>query len=107
MIQTIDALAQGAIELPPDQRFALAQRILASMEPEEAAEIDDPWGWNIELLERIARDPQGFILNQGWASVSLEGERGLKELEQEIEELKAEAELVAEEARELAAEVPF
>jgi hypothetical protein len=28
MFQTIDALALGAIELPPDQRFALAQRIL-------------------------------------------------------------------------------
>jgi DNA polymerase III epsilon subunit-like protein len=113
---------------------------------------------DIELLELIARDPQAFILNQGWASVSLDGERGLKELralyehlqarileiiesldtlrasaemeifreveqdekvidqiaaeqreelEQEIANLRAEAERVAEEARELAGEVPF
>ena len=41
MIQTIDALALGAIELPPDQRFALAQRILASVEPEEILETDE------------------------------------------------------------------
>ncbi len=113
---------------------------------------------DIELLERIAKDPQAFILKQGWASVSLDGERGLKELrslyehlqarilemietldelracaemeifraseedeeviwrivaeqrtelEKEIGELKAEAERVAEETRELAGEVPF
>ena len=35
---------------------------------------------DIELLERIAKDPQAFILKQGWASVSLDGERGLIEL---------------------------
>lgn len=113
---------------------------------------------DIELLELIARDPQAFILKQGWASVSLDVERGLKELrslyehlqarilemietlddlrasaemevfraaeedegviggivagqrdelEQEIAVLKAEAERVAEEARELAGEMPF
>jgi len=113
---------------------------------------------DIELLERIAKDPQAFILKQGWASVSLDPERGLvelralyehlqasilemiemldelraspemeifrvveqdenvidriaaaqrEELEQEIAELKLEAERVAEEAWELAGEVPF
>ncbi len=113
---------------------------------------------DIELLERIAKDPQAFILKQGWASISLDAERGLKELrslyehlqtrilemietldelrtsaemeifreveqdekvidriaaaqreelEQEITTLKAEAERVAEEARELAGEVLF
>jgi hypothetical protein len=29
------------------------------------------------LLELIAKDPQAFIRQQGWASVSLDGERGL------------------------------
>ena len=113
---------------------------------------------DIELLELIAKDPQAFILKQGWASVSLDGERGLlelrslyehlqarilemiesldelrisaemeifreveqdeevidriaaaqrEELEREIAGLEAEAERVAEEARELAGEVPF
>ena len=110
------------------------------------------------MLERIAKDPQAFILQQGWASVTLDGDHGLKELrslyehlqarilemietldelrasaefevfqaaeedeevigrivstqrkelEQEIGELKTEAAKVAEEARELAGEVPF
>ena len=113
---------------------------------------------DIELLELIAKDPQAFIRQQGWASVSFDPERGLEELrslyehlqtkilemietldelrtsaemeifreteqdgsvierivsvqredlEQEIEELKVEAERVAQEARELAGEVPF
>jgi DNA polymerase-3 subunit epsilon len=113
---------------------------------------------DIELLELIAKDPQAFILKQGWTSVSLDPERGLKELrslyehlqarilemiesldelrasaemeifreveqdegvigrivaaqreelEREVADLQAEAERVAEEARELAGEVPF
>jgi putative addiction module component (TIGR02574 family) len=57
MIQTVDALAQGAFELPPDQRYALAQRILASVEPEGTAEIDDVWA--VEIQERIRRYDAG------------------------------------------------
>lgn len=102
------------------------------------------------MLERIAKDPQAFILQQGWAGVSFDPERGLvelrslyehlqarilemeifreveqdeqvidriaaaqreelerEELEREIAGLEAEAERAAEEARELAGEVPF
>lgn len=113
---------------------------------------------DIELLERIVKDPQAFILSQGWTTVSLDPERGLvelrslyqhlqtrilemiesldalrasaemeifreveldenvidriaaaqrEELEGEIAGLKIEADRVAEEARELAGEVPF
>jgi DNA polymerase-3 subunit epsilon len=113
---------------------------------------------DIDLLERIAKDPQAFIRQQGWASVSLDGDHTLmelrslyehlqarilelieildelracpdyevflfaekdaavidtiaaaqqEELEKEIVSLQAEAERVAEEARELAGEVPF
>ncbi len=53
MIRTIDALALGAIELPPDQRFALAQRILASVEPEEILETDEAWA--LEIRERMRK----------------------------------------------------
>jgi DNA polymerase III epsilon subunit-like protein len=35
---------------------------------------------DIELLELIAKDPQAFILKQGWASIALDGERELKDL---------------------------
>lgn len=113
---------------------------------------------DIDLLERIAKDPQVFIRQQGWASVSLDGDhtfmqlRSLyehlqarilelietldnlraspdyevflfaekdaavidtiaaaqqEELEKEIDGFQAEAEQAAEEARELADEVPF
>lgn len=113
---------------------------------------------DIELLERIVKDPKAFMLEQGWAAVSLDDESGikelrslydylqarildmietldelrtspeieifreveqdasviariarsqLKELELEIASLKEEAEMAAEEARELAGEVPF
>lgn len=57
MIQTVDDLAQGAFELPPDQRFALAHRILASVEPKEDAGIDA--SWTAEIRERIKRYDSG------------------------------------------------
>jgi DNA polymerase-3 subunit epsilon len=44
---------------------------------------------DIELLERIAKDPQAFILKQGWASISLDAGRGLKELRSLYEHLQA------------------
>ena len=44
---------------------------------------------DIELLELIAKDPQAFILKQGWASVSLDGARGLMELRSLYEHLQA------------------
>jgi DNA polymerase-3 subunit epsilon len=44
---------------------------------------------DIGLLEGIAKDPQAFILKQGWASVSLDRERGLKELRSLYEHLQA------------------
>jgi hypothetical protein len=42
-----------------------------------------------ELLELIAKDPQAFILKQGWASVSFDPERRLKELRSLYEHLQA------------------
>lgn len=44
---------------------------------------------DIELLEEIAKDPQAFILKQGWASVSLNGDHGLNELRSLYEHLQA------------------
>jgi len=40
-------------------------------------------------LELIAKDPQAFILKQGWASVSLDVSRGLLELRSLYEHLQA------------------
>ncbi len=44
---------------------------------------------DIELLELIAKNPQAFILKQGWASVSLDVSRGLVELRSLYEHLQA------------------
>jgi hypothetical protein len=41
------------------------------------------------LLERIAKDPQAFIRQQGWASVSLDGDHTLMELRSLYEHLQA------------------
>jgi len=44
---------------------------------------------DIELLETIAKDPQAFILRQGWALVSLDGAKSLMELRSLYEHLQA------------------
>jgi DNA polymerase-3 subunit epsilon len=44
---------------------------------------------NIELLETIAKNPQAFILKQGWSSVSLDEAKGLMELRALYEYLQA------------------
>ncbi|MCF7731838.1 MAG: hypothetical protein K9N23_09125 [Akkermansiaceae bacterium] len=44
---------------------------------------------DIGLLERIAKDPQAFIRQQGWAAVSLDGSQGLMELRSLYEHLQA------------------
>ena len=43
---------------------------------------------DIELLESIAKDPDGFIHRQGWASVTLDGGDGLRELRSLYEHLQ-------------------
>ncbi len=43
----------------------------------------------LSLLEEIAKDPLAFILKQGWASVTLNGDHGLKELRSLHEHLQA------------------
>ncbi len=43
---------------------------------------------DIELLESIAKDPDGFIHRQGWASVTLDGGEGLRDLRSLYEHLQ-------------------
>ncbi|MEO5715051.1 MAG: addiction module protein [Luteolibacter sp.] len=75
MIQTVDDLAQSAIQLPPDQRFTLAQRILASVEPQEDPAIDR--AWVAEIRERIARYDSGETKGIPGAEVFAEIDRRL------------------------------
>lgn len=57
MSAALDALAHDALALPPDQRLALARRLLDSvdLEPEPGAEE----AWQAEIARRIARFDAG------------------------------------------------
>src|SRR5437870_3742210 len=57
MLPTLDALSRDALVLPPDQRVALAYRLLVSVEPgpEPGAEA----AWDAEITQRIARFDSG------------------------------------------------
>ena len=57
MSTTLDSLSNDALTLPPDQRLALARRLLDSvdLEPEPGAEA----AWEVEIARRIARFDAG------------------------------------------------
>jgi putative addiction module component (TIGR02574 family) len=57
MSSALDALSHDALVLPPDERMALAYRLLASVEPnpEPGAEA----AWDAEIAHRIARFDAG------------------------------------------------
>ena len=57
MAATLDAVSQDALVLPPDQRMALAYRLLASVEPEPEPGADA--AWEREIAQRIARFDAG------------------------------------------------
>lgn len=57
MPNTLEALSQEALELPSDQRLALARRLLDSVdfEPDPTASA----AWESEIAQRIARFDAG------------------------------------------------
>ena len=57
MSAALDALAHDALALPPDERLALARRLLDSvdLEPEPGAEA----AWQAEIARRIAHFDAG------------------------------------------------
>jgi putative addiction module component (TIGR02574 family) len=57
MPATLDALSKDALVLPPDQRVALAYRLLVSVEPEAGPGADA--AWEEEIARRIARFDSG------------------------------------------------
>ena len=57
MAATFDALAQEALVLPPDQRIALAHRLLSSVEPDPDPDADA--AWEREIVRRIAEADAG------------------------------------------------
>ena len=57
MPATFDNLSKDALILPPDQRVALAHRLLASVE--SASEPGAEAAWEAEIVRRIARFDAG------------------------------------------------
>lgn len=53
MSAMLDALSHDALVLPPDQRVALAYRLLVSVEPDPEPGADA--AWEAEIARRIAR----------------------------------------------------
>ena len=54
---TLDVLSHDALILPPDQRVALAYRLLISVDPEPEPGADA--AWETEISQRIARFDAG------------------------------------------------
>ncbi len=59
MPATLDALSHDALVLPPDQRVALAYRLLVSVDPEPEPGADA--AWEGEIAQRIARFDAGGV----------------------------------------------
>ncbi len=57
MPTTLDNLADDALILPPEQRLALAFRLLKSVESEDEAGADA--AWDSELAQRLERIESG------------------------------------------------
>lgn len=57
MPATLDAVSHDALVLPPEQRVALAYRLLISVEPTPEPEADA--AWDEEIASRIARFDAG------------------------------------------------
>jgi putative addiction module component (TIGR02574 family) len=57
MPTTVDTLSHDALELSPDQRVALAYRLLVSVEPDPEPGADA--AWEVEIGRRIARFDAG------------------------------------------------
>jgi putative addiction module component (TIGR02574 family) len=55
----LDSLSKDALTLPPDERVALARRLLISVEPKPSPEIDI--AWENEILRRIAEFDSGRV----------------------------------------------
>jgi putative addiction module component (TIGR02574 family) len=74
-MNSMDQLASEALLLPKDQRYTLANRILASVEPDKDVSVDS--AWDSEIRERIARYDAGLI-------TAIPGSSVLSELDEKL-----------------------
>ena len=75
-MKSLENLASEAMLLPKDQRFALAHRILSSVEPATEAEVEG--AWDTEIRERIKRYDAGLTTGVAGREVFAELDKRLK-----------------------------
>lgn len=59
MDQTVDAIFQAALALPPDTRISLAEKLYESLDPNERGEIEAAWKKEVE--ERFRAYDEGKV----------------------------------------------
>ena len=76
MSTSVEAIAAEAARLPPDQRLALAHRILSSVEPCGSSEAETVW--DAEIRRRIGGFDSGHATSLPAAEVFSELDRRLR-----------------------------
>ena len=76
-MKSLDNIASEALLLPKDQRFTLAHRILASVEPEMDAGVEA--AWDSEIRERIEKYDSGRTVAVSGQEVFAELDKKLKQ----------------------------
>jgi hypothetical protein len=75
-MKSLESLASEALLLPKGQRFTLAHRILASVEPETDPDVEE--AWDMEIRERIGRYDAGRTVGVPGKKVFSELDKRLK-----------------------------
>jgi putative addiction module component (TIGR02574 family) len=75
-MMSLENIASEALLLPKDQRFTLAHRILASVEPE--GDTDAEAAWDLEIRDRIGRYDAGRTVAVSGREVFAELDKRLK-----------------------------
>lgn len=75
MNSSVDTIVAEAVQLPPDQRLTLALRILRSVEPTPAENLNT--AWDSEIRERITRYDAGTTKSVPASEVFAEIDRRL------------------------------
>jgi hypothetical protein len=76
-MKSLESIASEAMLLPKDQRFALAHRILSSVEPQTEAEVEG--AWDMEIRERIKLYDAGETMSVSGQEVFSELDKKLKQ----------------------------
>jgi hypothetical protein len=74
-MMSLESIASEALLLPKEQRFTLAHRLLASVEPDVSQEIEA--AWDEEIRDRISKYDSG-------ASIGIPGSEVFREIDRKL-----------------------